>query len=183
MKRIFIAADIEQDIRKIIYNFAKRHFSYSNNIKLTIAKNLHITFKFLGNIPDKEIFDIKEIIKESISGYRYFKYCLEDSIGAFPGKEEARILYAPVGEGSEKFMDLHRSIETGLSRMGIMKDRRCFHPHITIARIGPTLNVEEISGHGGPILTALKCSRVSLYESILGPEGVKYINIGRFSLK
>jgi 2'-5' RNA ligase len=183
MKRIFIAADIEQDKREIIYKFTQRHFSYSNNIKLTIAENLHITFKFLGNIPDKEIFGIKETIKESVSGYTYFKYCLEDSIGAFSGKRGAMVLYVSVREGKEKFKKLHRSIEAGLDKMGIIKDRRNFHPHITIARIGHALNIEERYGYGGPILTALKCSRVSLYESILGPDGVKYINIGRFSLE
>jgi len=183
MKRIFIAVDIEQDIREIIYKYTQSHFSYSDNIRLTIAKNLHITFKFLGNTPYKEIFDIRKAIKESVSGYRYFKYCLEDSIGAFPDKKGARILYFGIGEGSEKFKDLHRSIETGLDRIGIMKDRRSFHPHITTARISPALNIEERSGYYGPILTELKCSRISLYESILGVDGVKYINIGRFSLK
>ena len=106
MKRIFIAADIEQNIREIIYKFTQRHFSYSNNIKLTIAENLHITFKFLGNTPDKEVSGIKKIIKVSVSGYGYLKYCLEDSIGAFPGKRGARVLYVPIGEGREKFKDL-----------------------------------------------------------------------------
>lgn len=183
MKRIFIAADIEQDIREIIYKFNQKYFSYSNNIKLTIEENLHITFKFLGNIPDKEIFYIKKTIKESLLGFRYFKYCLEDVIGAFPDKREAMILYAQIGEGRKKFIDLHRSIEAGLDRMGIIKDRRIFNPHITIARIKPALNIEERSVFSRFIIKELKCSRVSLYESILKTDGVKYINIESFSLE
>ncbi|HAJ96001.1 MAG TPA: RNA 2',3'-cyclic phosphodiesterase [Actinobacteria bacterium] len=183
MKRIFIAADIRQDIREIIYKFAQRNFSYSDNTRLIIAENLHITFKFLGNTPDKEIFCIKETIKKSVSGFGYFKYCLEDSIGAFPDKRRARILFIGIEEGREKFKELHSSIETGLDRMGIVKDSRSFYPHITFARMSPALSIEEGSIRRGPVPTALKCSRISLYESILGAERVKYINIGRFSLK
>ncbi len=184
MKRVFIAADIRQDIRKIIYRSAKKYFSYSDNIRLTTPENIHITFKFLGNTRDKEIISIRETIKESISGFTSFRYRLEDSIGAFLDKRRARVFFIGVGEGRKKFTDLHKSIETGLEELGIIKDMRDFYPHTTIARIRSHISMKETAGSIEPIFSdMLECSRISLYESILEQDGAKYINIERFSLK
>ena len=184
MKRIFIAADIRQDIRKIIYRSAKKYFSYSDNIRLTAPENIHITFKFLGDAGDKEIIGISETIRGSISGSRNFRYCLEDNIGAFPDKRRARVFFLGIGEGREKFTDLHKSIETGLEELGIIKDMRDFYPHTTIARTRSPVSMGKTAGSIGPIFSdMLECSSISLYESILKQDGVKYINIERFSLK
>lgn len=184
MKRIFIAVDIRQDIRKIIYRSVRKYFSYSDNIRLTAPENIHITFKFLGNTEDKEIISIRETIKESISEFKNFRYRLEDNIDAFPDRRRARIFFIGIGEGRKKFTDLHKSIEARLEELGIIKDMRDFYPHATIARIRSPISMKETASSIEPIFSdMLECSRVSLYESILKQDGVKYINIERFSLK
>ena len=185
MRRIFIAADIDQDIREIIYKFCNKHFSYSDSIRLIPEENLHITLKFIGNIENTEIINIKEIIKKIISRFECFRYCLEDNIDAFPDKRRSRIIFIGIKEGKNKFMDLQKSIENGLEGLKVIRDTRIFNPHITIARIRPFLNIEEINNSIVHHIYSdmLKCISISLYESISEPDGVKYINIERFSLK
>ena len=184
MKRIFIAVDIKQDIRKIIYKSAKKYFSYLDNIRLTAPENIHLTFKFLGDTEDKDLISIRKTIKGSISGFKNFRYRLEDNIGAFPDKRRAKIFFIGVREGIKEFAGLHKSIESGLEELGIIKDMRDFYPHATIARIRSPISMKETAGSIEPIFSGmLECSSISLYESILKQDGVKYINIERFGLK
>jgi len=184
MKRIFIAADIDQDIRENIHNHAKINFSYSHNIRPVTIENLHITFRFINSISDKEISGIKEAVRMSVSGCSGFKYGLNDGTGAFPHKREAKVLYISIGKGRGDFERLYSSISSELDRLGITRDHRDYYPHITIARLNPALNIENKPDCTGPIITeTLKCSSISLYESILGPGGAKYINLARFGLK
>ena len=61
---------------------------------------------------------------------------------------------------------------------------RDFYPHATIARTRSPISMKETAGSAEPIFPGmLECSRVSLYESILKQDGVKYVNIERFGLK
>jgi RNA 2',3'-cyclic 3'-phosphodiesterase len=184
VKRIFIAADIRKDIKLIIYKYALKHFSYSDNIRLVPPEKLHITFKFIGGIEVSKVESIKEAIKKSISMSRCFKYSIEEKIGAFPGIRKARVSIIGIKEGRDKLFEMYGAIESNLKELGIPEDNRDFSPHITIARIKPPLNIEKAAGSTLPVFKGLiECNSISLYESILQGNGAKYINIERFDLK
>ena len=183
-KRIFIAMEIDKDLRGILYKYSSNMFFNVDNVKIIPTDNLHITLKFIGNTSEEGINVIRNIIKTSISEHEAFDYELEDFPGAFPDKSRARIVFMGIKNGGDRFKDIYDSLEDGLSGVGIGKEQRDFHPHITIARIKRPVSIKEASDSPLPSHECpLNASSVTLFESILSRQGARYINIERFGLK
>ena len=183
-KRVFIAIDISRELKDIIYKYSSNVFLDLESIKVIPAENLHITLKFIGNTSEQDIQAIKNIIRVSVSGHEGFEYELEGLPGAFPSKSRARIVFIGIKSGEDRFRDIYNSLEDGLSGIGIRKEERDFHPHITIARIKRPVSIEGVPEDPLPACgSPLNASSVTLYESILSRRGARYINIERFGLK
>jgi RNA 2',3'-cyclic 3'-phosphodiesterase len=183
-KRFFIAADIKEDIKSVIYKYSLENLSSFNNIRLIPPENLHITFKFIGSMEINKIEIVKKTIKRSISSFRCFKYSMEEKISAFPSIRKARVLIIGIKEGAYKLIEMYNAIESNLKEVNIPEDRRDFSPHITVARVKKPLNIESTEVPDLPIFKGFaECTSISLYESILQRNGAKYINIERFDLK
>jgi 2'-5' RNA ligase len=183
-RRIFIAVEISQEIRKIIYEQSRKAFSKHGHIKIIPPENIHITLKFLGNTQDEDIGKIIDGINYAVSGYNSFDYSLDGNIGAFPNPGRAKIAFIGIKKGSKKFLSLYESIEDKLYSLGIEKEKRSFHPHITIARIKKPTDIgstewdpADMRGYDP------EASSVAVFESILGRHGARYIIIERFVLK
>ena len=72
---------------------------------------------------------------------------------------------------------LHDAVRSAARRVGIMPERRRFHPHVTISRFGGGLGAQEMArlgafleGMGDWALPESAVSHFSLFESILTPE-------------
>jgi 2'-5' RNA ligase len=183
-KRIFIAIEIDKDLRDILHKYSSNMFLSNDNVKIIPTDNLHITLKFIGNTSEEDINVIRNIIKMSVSGHEAFDYELEDFPGAFPNKSRARIAFISIKNGGDRFRDVYDSLEDSLSGIGIGKEQRDFHPHITIARAKRPVSIEEASDRPLPSHECpLNASSVTLFESILSRQGARYINIERFGLK
>ena len=183
-RRIFFAVDIEKNFREAIYSHALKLFSGNTRTRIIPGENLHITLKFIGNTSDRDIEKIKAATGDLLSGFEGFSYSLEDYFGAFPQKERARIVFVGIKEGSKGFKRLFDILEDALSEIGIMREKRAFHPHITAARVKRPFDISDLSSMPLPVEKGqLNAGSVTLYESILGKQGARYINIERFVLK
>ena len=183
-KRIFIAVDLDRELRESIYGYASKNFSRLVKARITDVSNLHITVKFIGNTDEEKLGEIKDILSESVAGHERFVYELERQVGAFPGAGRARIVFIGLSRGRERLKALYRSIEGGLSGLGINKDQRDYHPHVTIARMKIPADISKIIEE--PVSfqkIPLNAEAVTLYESVLSSRGARYINMGRFVLK
>ncbi|MFH1539333.1 MAG: RNA 2',3'-cyclic phosphodiesterase, partial [bacterium] len=73
--------------------------------------------------------------------------------------------------------------EEGLEKLGFPRERRPFSPHLTIARFkGPASvggDVLQDAGECG----AFEAVEMTLFQSILRPEGAEYIPLQRFKLE
>jgi len=184
VKRLFIAVDILEFIKDDIYNFTAALLKEEKRIKVVSAPNIHITLKFLGNINTGKINKIERSIKETADTFRRFKYEINGKINAFPGLNNARVVFLEVGNGGRQISEIYNELEDNLSKVKIRKDKRKFFPHITIARIKNKKNIEQlVNNHGMNSVGWLDCSKITLFESRLKPQGAEYTILGRFSLK
>ena len=184
VKRLFIAVDIPEFIKDDIYNFAGALLKEEKQIKLVPAPNIHITLKFLGNINTGKINKIEKSIKKTADAFRRFKYEINGKINAFPNLNNARVVFLEIGNGGREISEIYNELENNLSRVKIRKDKRKFFPHITIARIKNKKNIEQlVNNHGMDSVDWLNCSKITLFESWLKPQGAEYTILGKFSLK
>ena len=138
MIRSFIAIELEvkETIEKISL-FSQRLKQNQPKIKLVEPENLHMTIKFLGNIPEPlapKIYTIlQEEINEKLFQGKSFKYYLK-GVGQF---NKFSVLWVKLVGNIQFMQNIKDSIEDVLfDKLKIERDKRTkFKPHLTIGRL------------------------------------------------
>ena len=138
MIRSFIAIELEDNetIEKISL-FSQRLKQNQSKIKIVEPENLHMTLKFLGNIPEPlapKIFkSLQEEINEKLFQSKIFKYNLK-GVGQF---NRFSVLWIKLVGNIQFLQNIKDTIEDLLfNKLNIARDKRAkFKPHLTIARL------------------------------------------------
>jgi len=170
--RLFIALEFEE-----LSDYFKELQEKIPKAKSTFPKKFHLTLKFLGEVDEKKVEEIKERLSKI--DFDSFKVKLGGT-GVFPNEKFVRVVWAGVEDG-EKITELQQKIEKSLE--GLFKKDTRFHPHITLARIKFIENdkkEEFIQGVKAiqvePKETEIK--NFKLVKSTLTPEGPVYEDLG-----
>ena len=127
MIRTFIAVDFPQDyMEKIAHIQSKlKHF----NVKLVEPSLVHITLKFLGDVNENKIDQIKEALDMTkVSSFD----ARIGNIGVFPKPQYVKVVWLGA-EGN--FEELHDGVEAALKPFKFKKDKRGYTAHATLARV------------------------------------------------
>ncbi|MFC2159644.1 RNA 2',3'-cyclic phosphodiesterase [Actinomycetota bacterium] len=187
-KRLFIAAEIPVEARKAVYQLGFNVLKNCDDARSVKVNNLHITLKFLGNIPLDNIDLINSAITDTASSFNNFSFEIDGRIDAFPNKKRARTIYSVIGEGRSEFkllyLSLKESLERACRRFGIKNGSNDFIAHITIARLRHPEDINYAINEAGTISPMrIECKNMALFESILESTGVRYTKLREFSLK
>ena len=184
--RSFIAINIPAKIRNKLEEIQDDLKKANVTLQLVRPENIHITLKFLGNVPVEDIKDIQDAINESISGFKIFSLSFE-KIGVFPNPQYPRVIWVGIEKGVEELSLLNTKIENSLSGFSLHQENRKFQPHLTVARVRSGKNRNKLVN----TLEELKNIRVGemlakeicLMESILKPQGAQYNTLKTFLLE
>lgn len=145
----------------------------------TLPKAFHVTLKFLGEVEEKKVAQIKEalqsIVFESLSLHL-------SHIGVFPSENYVRVVWVGV-EPQKPVLELQQQIEEKLKPLGFPVDKR-FHPHITLARVKFVKDKEAFAEALKKIKVEGKEFQVKefkLIQSILSREGAEYRDVAVLS--
>ena len=97
------------------------------------SDSLHITLKFLGEVPQGQLPAVAAALAEAAAGAVAFDVALS-GFGAFPSLSRPSILWVGVQAGPD-MAELHRRFEGAYAPLGFPPDERAFRPHITVARV------------------------------------------------
>ena len=177
-KRCFVALGLSRDA----INEVKRiqDLLKSKNMfigKFTELENLHLTLKFLGEIDNDKINDVKEKLRKVRSDSFFIDF---GKVGFF-SRGGIRIIWIRL---LGRVSDLQKDIDDKLKDLFKPEDR--FMGHVTIARVKHVHNEKEFIKY----LTSLKCRKLKfmaenfyLMESELKPEGPIYKEIKKYNLE
>lgn len=132
--RTFIALDIAPDIKSIIRKAIKPLQTAWPGIRWVDDSQLHVTLKFLGDVPIVEIHQVIEAAQKAVRQMEAFDLVLE-GLGAFPDLDHPRTVWIGISEGLEELQELADRVETELAPLGFHRENRPFTPHITIGRV------------------------------------------------
>jgi len=184
--RVFVAIDIDDEIKNKIFEIQQEFKKINCNIKYVEKQNLHITLKFIGevDITKKEI--IKETLSRSLIEEKKFSINI-NSLGCFPNLSGPRILWVGIEEGKKELVFLSEKIDNELSRINIKKETKKFDPHITIGRIKSNYKIsvlkEKIKELSIKNFGSFEVGSIVLYESILKSTGPYYNRLETFILQ
>ena len=182
--RTFIAVDLPQQIKMDIDKMIAGLRHESPGIRWVKAANLHLTLRFLGDIPEQSVAGLAESLKENLGGFGPFELALA-GMGGFPNLRKPRVIWIGTGDGTDRLIELAAKVENGCEESGFGKGDKKFSSHLTVGRIKfpdgleSVLNKVEKSTFESPKFTV---SQIIVVESDLSPAGPKYTKLESVSL-
>jgi 2'-5' RNA ligase len=139
------------------------------------AENLHLTFRFLGELRPEGLERAREAVRAAAAGVGPFTVAL-DGLGGFPSPRAPRVVWAGVTTGADELGAFHAALEAALIARGISGEARAFHPHVTLARARDRRGAEGLARAlgAGPGFGEMRVTAVHLMRSELGPRGARY---------
>jgi 2'-5' RNA ligase len=179
--RCFIAVELPEEVKKGLIRLKKELERDEHKfVKWVAPGGIHLTLKFLGNIPSKRVTEITEAMGKATQGISRFH--LEISgFGAFPSLRQARVFWVGIGGEIDKLSILQQNIDSALAALGFTKEERPFAPHLTLARIRQGASTLEIRSFGELASSTIfedkyyiEVEAISLMRSQLTPAGAIY---------
>lgn len=184
--RTFIAIELSEEIKNTLAQI-QSHLKYAGaDVKWVTPGNIHLTLKFLGEVSEEKLQQVKsalEIIgKETVP----FEISLKD-IGAFPKIEYPRVIWVGLDKGAKESTELAGKIDEALSILGFDRDTRPFAAHLTIGRVRSAKNKlalkEKITNYHLLITDYQTIDSVILFQSTLTPTGSIYTKLHEAKLQ
>lgn len=172
--RTFIAAEIPwcQLLDELLDKLKKS----GARLSVPKAEGMHVTLKFLGDIPENSVQKISDSLAKVASLHSSFEAKLIGT-GCFPGSRNPRVLWVGMDDGG-KLGEIAKAVDNEMNKLGFELERRPFTPHITVGR------VKALSGIDGAIrilgeydkteFGSFKVIDIKLKKSTLTPTGAIY---------
>jgi 2'-5' RNA ligase len=182
MIRSFIAIELGSRALGQVVAFQKVLIDTGADIKLVEAENIHITLRFLGEMP----LNLTNKISEELKFLQFgpFEASIQGT-GFFPDLRRINVVWVGIGKGILELINIHGQVESKLKKLGIRPDDRGFSPHITVARVRSARNkdrlAETILSTRDEEFGAFEVDSVKLKKSILTPKGPIYTTLAEAS--
>ncbi len=175
-QRLFIGIDLPPSVKLALDQYADRLIKNLNQFKKEPQDKFHITLKFLGSTevrPEEILGVLNNKLKDQVSFAVTFT-----KAGIFVNT--STLLMVDV-KNNEELLRTYHKINNESETLGFPRDRRAYHPHVTLARSNKILvsipKLDEIVGYK-PILV----SHITLFESKLTQTGSTYTKVGEVRL-
>lgn len=127
MIRLFVALEFPEEQRERVAMVARG----VTGAKWVPPENLHLTLRFIGEVPEDRYDDIVYAL-ESVESEPFMLSIA--GAGHFESRSRVRALWLGV-ERVPELMSLHRRIDSALVRTGLPPEERKYIPHVSLARL------------------------------------------------
>jgi 2'-5' RNA ligase len=194
--RLFVALDIDENIRSRLSCFVDGVLGFSPEARWVRPESLHVTLKFIGEKTEPEMERIQQSLQTiSADGFEMnFR-----GYGFFPGARAARVFWVGI-EAGDQLTALAATVDKTLAQLDIPKEEHVFSPHLTLARRGggsgsphkqkgdhPNRGFEKLQEKLAALLApefgTMAVREFFLYQSKLSPKGSTYAKLAEFPLR
>jgi len=180
--RLFVALEIPSAVRENIAALLGSLRAISPHTRWVRPENLHLTLKFIGEVPEAKLAGIRS----ALAGVRSDQSMTIEfrGLGFFPNEKHPRVFWAGI-EGGPNLKSLAAEVERAAETAGIPLEQRPFSPHLTLARFEPPRLPGElhatIQENAERDFGSLRTHQFHLIESKLKPSGAEYTTVESFS--
>ena len=181
--RAFIAVEIPLEIRQDIQHATSNlRRDTASLIRWVAVENMHLTLKFLGDIPSANVEVLTQMIHAQADSFNCFDIHLT-GIGSFPSPKWPRVIYIGI-QAPAALEAFQRQLESATRRLGYNAEKRAFAPHLTIGRVRQNISVDDQQRIRSALeestidsLGTARVNSVHLYKSDLKPTGPLYTRL------
>ncbi len=183
MVRTFLAINLPDRQIRQLSEAVEQWRRYRAAVRWTTAPRLHLTLKFLGDVPEDTLPAISSACRQVACQYHPFELHM-GATGTFPSLKRPRVLWVGLASSSGRPLHtLQEALETLLEGVGLPRDERPFSPHVTVGRVKSGRNIRQLMetfmGYE-PDSTPFMVDSFALYSSTLTPQGPIYRQMDRF---
>lgn len=161
-----------------IEKFLEPFREIASPVRWVKPKNIHLTLKFIGDVPDEKYKKIEAALNEPFT---------EQDVGTFDviltgcgkfGKGSSLSIFWIGIDPNQPLAGLYHTIENRLAKIGVPKEDRPFNPHITVGRNKRNFNFipffDLIDRHRDQRIARFPVTGFQLFKSKLTPDGPIY---------
>jgi len=196
--RTFIAIEIPPDIRRRLKEHIDQLRAVFPDVRASWTRedNLHLTLRFLGDVPVARLPALSNAVAEAAHEIKPFDLVICDC-GTFPTHGRPKVLWigcadvssasslSPTPNDQHPLAALHAALEDRCAAAGFEREPRSFHPHLTIARLRESKGSRALAEHhkqlgfNGQTFTV---SELVVFRSELSTKGSKHTALARHEL-
>ncbi len=186
--RTFIAIDLPEAVQAALAQAQSdlratlpRSTQASEGARWTRPEGVHLTLKFLGEIPPPQLEQLTRAL-QAIGGFEKIPVEVK-GFGFFPEARRPRVLWAGV-VAPPALGELARRVEDTLEPLGFARENRPFSPHLTLARFKvprpqPALQA-LVERDANRWFGRFEATEFYLFETILSSSGAVYRKVAKF---
>ena len=177
--RTFVAVDVPGEIKRELDGLVSKLREVAPDIRWVRAANLHLTMRFLGDVPKDSVADLAAGLARNLSGFGPFEISLA-GIGGFPNLKKARVIWVGGGQGAERLYELAPLVEKSCRDCGFGAADKPFSSHLTIGRVKfpkgheKLITLVESMDFESPLF---EVEEVAIFKSDLLPAGPRYTRL------
>ena len=181
--RAFIAIKLPPEVRAGVEQVqgSLKSAIRPGSVRWTPAEQIHLTLKFLGNIPADSVPELEAALRRACAQVAPFEL-YADGLGAFPDSQRPRVLWIGLGGALDALQLLQKAIVVETERWG-EPEERAFHPHLTLGRV-KNASARELHELGERIRSVSAASvgswqvtQVDLMKSELFQDGARHTGL------
>jgi len=178
--RTFIAIELPHEIKDSLARLQAQLKTAGADVKWVESKNIHLTLKFLGEVDEKKLLKLQQVLEEIVRSKTCFTIRLA-ALGAFPRMSSPRVIWVGIDKGEKETQEIAKDLEDALWKLGIPKEDRPFSSHITIGRTRSGLHAGDLAAQINNLSTSVSqepqeypVKTIMLFKSTLTPQGPLY---------
>jgi 2'-5' RNA ligase len=125
---------LDTPIRRAIAAAAEGLPADGAKVRWVEPQNLHLTMKFLGDVPDADVVSVCRAVEAAAGGLALLSF---DVVGleCTPARGPVKMIWAGVRDPSGELAGAFGELEAAMEVLGFDVERRAFRPHITVGRV------------------------------------------------
>jgi len=136
-QRLFIAIEIPRSVKRELTDLPKSFIPREyDRVRWIGEEAMHLTLKFLGDVPIDQIPDIKAALEQAAESTGRFQMKIGRT-GCFPSFRDPRICWVGFNGELRRLEQLQGRVEGRMVGLGLERDDRKFAAHVTIGRTRP----------------------------------------------
>ncbi len=137
MYRLFVAVDFPPEVVEQLTTLC---FGIQG-VRWVPSEQIHLTIRFIGQVDESQFRDIRSALTEV--SMPPFTVRLRGA-GYFPPRKKPKVLWVGL-EKNPEILKLHAATQQALERIGIARESRKFHPHVTLGRVRDHTPADEVA--------------------------------------
>jgi 2'-5' RNA ligase len=183
--RAFVAVEISEPIREALSALIEDLRRLNAPVKWVEARNIHLTLKFLGSVPEGSVPRAVEILRACAAGISPFALEIAGA-GGFPDLKRPRVVFVSAVDQPPVAAELARRLNEQMAEVGAEREDRPYQNHITLGRVRESRHLAQLTQRleslQGKSFGSMQATELTLMESKLTPAGPIYSPVERVRL-